>query len=609
MRLRTTTVVVALLAACAVGSWTSLSGQQEQPAQGPGAPPQEPAAEPPPVPKGIEVLARGPVHEAFASLAAEPAPTKPVDKKPPAPLDEIPPAEKPEGNMIWIGGYWAWDDERTDYLWVSGIWRTSPPGKQWVAGYWREEGEQWQWVPGFWTAAVAAQPDEQEAPKQITYLPQPPVAPEVAAPGQPPTPDTFYVPGTWVWTGANYAWRAGYWARVQPGYVWVPDHYRWTPSGYVYIPGYWDYSVARRGVLYAPVVVDPAVVRVGFYYSPAYAVSDAVVVDALFVRPAYCHYYFGDYYGPTYVSLGFQSGYVYSRSRYDSIVVYESWQHRDTPNWVGVQIDIVSGRSAGRLPVPPRTLVQQNTIIQQNITNVNINNNTTNVTNINNVTNNTNNVSNNTNVNRTVNNYNAPVLATTTQVAAAKGVKTVALDPATRQQAQQQASAVQQVAAQRTQTETPLPPGSPRQARVASLSMPQAKPVQPGFVAPAAPKMGPTTMQPATGSANSSAAVRGNTASAVSHNPSTAPTTQPGRSGTAPTTSGNAGAMAGYGRPGTAAPGSAAPGQMTGRPGAARPTTTMPSRTPPPKPGIQPRPTDNSRRPPPKDSNNNQRSP
>src|SRR5262249_4395762 len=51
----------------------------------------------PPVPKGVEVLARGPVHEAFATPTTEPAPTKAVAKKPPKPLDELPPEEKPEG--------------------------------------------------------------------------------------------------------------------------------------------------------------------------------------------------------------------------------------------------------------------------------------------------------------------------------------------------------------------------------------------------------------------------------------------------------------------------------------------------------------------------------
>ena len=116
---------------------------------------------PPPVPKGVEVLARGPVHEAFATLTAEPQPTKAVPKKPPKPLQEMPPDEKPEGNSIWIGGYWAWDDDRSDFLWVSGVWRTPPPGKQWVAGYWREQDDGAQWVPGFWTAG----PAKEDAPR------------------------------------------------------------------------------------------------------------------------------------------------------------------------------------------------------------------------------------------------------------------------------------------------------------------------------------------------------------------------------------------------------------------------------------------------------------
>src|SRR5205085_795065 len=83
--------------------------------------------------------ARGPVHEAFAPLAADPEPTKSIAKRPPAPIEELPPDDKPNGAVIWISGYWAFDDERNDFLWVSGTWRAPPPGKQWVAGYWRED--------------------------------------------------------------------------------------------------------------------------------------------------------------------------------------------------------------------------------------------------------------------------------------------------------------------------------------------------------------------------------------------------------------------------------------------------------------------------------------
>lgn len=447
----------------------------------------------PPPPKGVEVMARGPVHEAFAAPSSEAIPTKPVAKQPPKPLDEMPPAEKPEGNVIWIGGYWAWDDDRKDFLWVSGTWRTPPPGKQWIAGYWREEGERWQWVPGFWTAAA-----ENQENKDVVYLPNPPEPPRIAPPGQAPVADCFYVPGVWLWNPAvaSYAWRAGYWARVQPGYVWVADHYNWTPSGFVFVPGYWDLAISRRGVLYAPVVISPTVVTTSFYYTPAYAVSNTVVLDTLFVQPTYGHFYFGDYYGPAYAGIGYQSVAVYSGRYYEPIMVYETWANRAQPNWIGIQINLFNARNNGFLPLPPRTLVQQNTIVQQNITN--ITNNTTNI------------VNNTTNVNRTTT-YNAPVLGTTAKIAAAQGIKTVPLDPATRTQAKQQAAAVGQVAAQRMSTEKPLPPGAPRQARMASLSVPKAQPVRAGFTAPKVTPQAANvaratqSMRPATASAQSHA--------------------------------------------------------------------------------------------------------
>src|SRR5262245_39448913 len=91
--LGTGTFVVAL---CGIAL---LHGQDAAPGGG-GAP-----SDLPPVPKGVEVLARGPVHEAFATPTAEPAPTKSVAKKPPKALDELPPEEKPDGDVVWIGGY------------------------------------------------------------------------------------------------------------------------------------------------------------------------------------------------------------------------------------------------------------------------------------------------------------------------------------------------------------------------------------------------------------------------------------------------------------------------------------------------------------------------
>ncbi len=154
----------------------------------------------PPVPQGLQVLTRGPVHEAFANMGGEATPTDIVPKTPPKPLDEMPPEDKPEGDVIWISGYWAWDDDRKDFLWVSGTWRSPPPGRQWVAGYWKPTDQGSQWVAGFWTAAP-----KEEAPKEISYLPQPPAPPVIAPPGKPPTEQSFYVPGSWVWAGDHYA--------------------------------------------------------------------------------------------------------------------------------------------------------------------------------------------------------------------------------------------------------------------------------------------------------------------------------------------------------------------------------------------------------------------
>jgi len=470
MRARSLEVLVSLsIAGIALFGVALLRGQQAAPQEQAAA--SAPAADLPPVPKGVEVMARGPVHEAFATPTTEPVPTTEVTKQPPKVLDELPPAEKPEGEAVWIGGYWAWDDDRKDFLWVSGTWRTPPPGKEWIAGYWKDNGAKWQWVPGYWTVTAPQGGTNQ----QVTYYPEPPKPPDVAPPAQPPKPNTFYVPGAWEWRGDAYVWRAGYWAEVQPGYVWVAAHYNWTPGGYIYVPGYWDLALSRRGILYAPVVVNTDVVGATFVYSPVYAVPPTVVVDAMFVRPCFCHYYFGDYYGSAYCSLGFESCAVYSCRCYDSVFVYERWEHRSDPAWLSVQIDICRGRDAGRIDCPPRTLVQQNTIIQNNVTNVtNVTNNTT----INKTVNNTTNVANNTtNINKNVN--KTQMIMPASKVAAATGMRTVALDQSARMQAKQQAQAVQQVAMQRSKAEVASSSGPPKQPRVASLSVPKQQTVGP----------------------------------------------------------------------------------------------------------------------------------
>jgi len=278
---------------------------------------------------GVQVLTRGPVHEAFVgTVVFDPEQGIDIGRAPPDPIEELPPDQRPDGaNVDWIPGYWAWDDERDDFLWVSGVWRALPPGREWVPGYWGRSARGYQWIPGYW---ADAQRDE------IEYLPEPPATVEVGPNVSPPSPDHVWIPGSWVWYRGQYAWRPGYWMLVQADWDWVPSHYVYAPRGYVYVDGYWDHSLALRGVMYAPVHFDEAVyARRGFSYSPATVINLSVVTDHLFVRPRYNHYYFGDYYAPSYRESGFFASFSFHSGRrgYDPIYAGQRWQHRQDADW------------------------------------------------------------------------------------------------------------------------------------------------------------------------------------------------------------------------------------------------------------------------------------
>jgi hypothetical protein len=315
------------------------------------------AAEPGPTDaeEGVQVLTRGPVHEAFAeTVTFNPEPGIEVAKAPPDAIEEVPPELKPEGdNVAWIPGYWGWDDERSDFLWVSGIWRALPPGRQWVAGYWSQSREGYQWTSGFWADAQVS---------EVEYLSEPPQTVEAGPNVDAPSADQTWIPGCWVWHQSRYAWRPGYWAAVQPDWVWVPAHYVWAPRGYVFVDGYWDYSVGSRGVLFAPVYFNASVyAQPGFSYSPAMVINLAMFTNHLFLRPSYCHYYFGDYYAASYSNAGFYPSFSFQSSRYgyDPIYAHQHWQHRQDVAWErNVQADFQHRRDHEDAR-PPRTLAAQ----------------------------------------------------------------------------------------------------------------------------------------------------------------------------------------------------------------------------------------------------------
>lgn len=332
--------------------------------------------------EGVEVLTRGPVHEAYAGpVNAKPAASPVVGKEPPALIEEMPAEQKPEGdNVQWMPGYWGWDDDRENFVWVSGFWRVPPPGRDWVPGHWNQVNGGWQWAPGFWNLR------HQE---NLTYLPPPPepldAGPSVPSPGA----DYSYVPGTWVHRETRYLWRPGYWCPCRPNWVWVPAHYVWTPCGFVFVEGYWDYPLQGRGLLFAPVSVDfNLCFRPRWSYRPSFIIQSDCFFGSLFVRPNFGHYYFGDYFDARYSRQGFTAwiDFRIGGHGYDPLFSYYRWNNRNDRSWeVGLR-NLYVGRFDGRLARPPRTLVQQNTLVQ-NINKTNINNTTINNVTINNIKN------------------------------------------------------------------------------------------------------------------------------------------------------------------------------------------------------------------------------
>lgn len=279
--------------------------------------------------QGMQVLTRGPVHEAFAeTISYDPKPGIIIDKAPPTAIEEVPPDQQPVGNNVsWIPGYWAWDDDQGDFLWISGIWRNLPPDREWVPGYWSPVGNQYQWTSGYWADSGT---------DEVTYLPEPPATleegPSVAAVSS----NESWVPGNWRWNEERYAWSPGYWQEPRTDWVWIPSRYVWTHRGYVYVDGYWDYSVSRRGVLFAPVHFAPDYYsRPNFSYSPITVISLAIFTNHLFVRPNYGHYYFGDYYEPRYRDRGYYAPFAFNSGRrgYDPIFAYDRWRNRGDRGW------------------------------------------------------------------------------------------------------------------------------------------------------------------------------------------------------------------------------------------------------------------------------------
>jgi hypothetical protein len=323
---------------------------------------QEALKQPQGIQPGVQVEARGPVHEAFAMpLVTQPEQGPVITKQPPAPIEELPPDQKPEGdNVQWIPGYWAWDADTNDFVWVSGCWRDVPPGRTWIPGHWQEIDQGWVWVSGLWTAANT---------EEVQYLPPPP--PTVDEGPSAPAPDvtSIYAPGCWVYREGRYMWRPGHWVPFRPGWVWVPARYVWTPSGCLFVDDYWDYPLDERGLLFAPCSFDLRVWgRQPFV--PQYAIQPDFLLGALFVNAANHHYFFGDYFDERYRQrfVPWTDFHPHGRME-DPNFSYYRHLHAGNAGWENGIRELYRGRLSGAIPRPPRTLNQQIETVHNFITN------------------------------------------------------------------------------------------------------------------------------------------------------------------------------------------------------------------------------------------------
>jgi hypothetical protein len=308
--------------------------------------------EPPPVPgsNDIAVQPRGPIHEAFAMPPnASPQFGPLIPKRPPDPIPEVPPDQRPEGdNMQWVPGYWAWDADRKDFLWVSGLWRVPPDGCKWMPGAWHSVEGGFQWSPAFWA------PGGQE---EMPYLPQPPLSLDNGPNNPPPDGDSFYVPGCWLYRSSRYLWQPGYWQACRPNLIWTAPSYVWTPNGYLFAPGYWDWPLANRGLLFAPVYFNqPLWNTPGWCYQPNYCVPCNGLLNSLFTGPSGCGYYFGNYFGPSYRRLGFQPWFANGIA--NPLFSWYRWRNHNNPAWFNDLRAGYRGRFAGTGTFPPLRTVQ-----------------------------------------------------------------------------------------------------------------------------------------------------------------------------------------------------------------------------------------------------------
>ncbi len=304
--------------------------------------------------QGYELLLAGPVHEALLfntqmlhddlePIVVSTAPPTKVKEQSPKAGESSAVIRVPRfvgNNVQWIDGYWAWIKESQKFVWVSGLYRDIPPGREWVSGGWSESDAGYRWTSGYWAEAdisvavspVAPPPSRQSAPQST-----------------PPDKDSFWIAGQWlierpdniaadpkIPSQAGYQWQSGFWSKRSKEWIWQPSRYINTPVGYVYVSGYWDYEPHYRGQPFAPVIFDAQETSDDeIAFQPLYPLSrPAAVLLHLFTKSDTTDVFYGDFYDRTYEDLGYRPWYTTRESNaaeeggLEPVLSFYRWKYR-----------------------------------------------------------------------------------------------------------------------------------------------------------------------------------------------------------------------------------------------------------------------------------------
>jgi hypothetical protein len=97
------------------------------------------------------ILATPALSYAALDLNVDIALSAPVVETPPPPLPIYVVPAPPQQDLVWMPGYWFWDEDYGEYFWTPGTWVQPPVANVvWTPGYWGWVNGRYAWNQGYW---------------------------------------------------------------------------------------------------------------------------------------------------------------------------------------------------------------------------------------------------------------------------------------------------------------------------------------------------------------------------------------------------------------------------------------------------------------------------